>query len=367
MAGGYSDDDSYGYYDSYSATDSQSDNSGYFDDIYDDYDSPGATESQSNNNSRAYSDDDSYVDDDSSSATYYQSNNSGEYSDDESYGDRDATYSKSDDSQEYSDDESYGDHGTTYSKSDYSQEHSDDESYDDYGESKAISGEHSDDDSYALGDYNTTYTGSKATGGGNQVSVHQQTYRLKNEHKQSGSYERFTAEDKTVSGEPFVDSSASPISTSNSIFKWQEYDEDYVVDYGTPYSESNTKSEGHSGEKHSALGDYGTSYSKSTTQSGGSQVDVYQKTYRARNEDKQSGSYERFTAKDKAVCGEPFVDRSGKQGYKEEHTKSATYKVGDKSGYTEYHREEKVKHVEFDKSSGSKNKAIGYYPKYNKY
>ncbi|KAL8149497.1 hypothetical protein AgCh_006489 [Apium graveolens] len=70
--------------------------------------------------------------------------------------------------------------------------------------------------------------------------------------------------------------------------------------------------------------------------------------------------------KDKAVCGEPFVDRSGNRGYKDEHTKSATYKIGDKRGYTEYHSEERVKHVEFDKSS-SNNKAVGHYPKYKKY
>ncbi|XP_074368654.1 uncharacterized protein LOC141708777 [Apium graveolens] len=137
-------------------------------------------------------------------------------------------------------------------------------------------------------------------------------------------------------------------------------DEDCAVGYiGTIYSVPNTKSGGHSG--------YGTSYSKSMTLSGGSQVNVHQQTYRAKNEDKQSGSYERFTAKDKAVSGEPFVDRSGNRGYKDEHTKSATYKVGDKSGYTEYYREERVKHVEFDKSSSSNKKAVGYYPKYNRY
>ncbi|KAL8149494.1 uncharacterized protein LOC141706404 [Apium graveolens] len=116
-----------------------------------------------------------------------------------------------------------------------------------------------------------------------------------------------------------------------------------------------------------ALGDYGTGYSKSMAKNSVNQVNVHQQTYRAKNEDKQSGSYERFTGKDKAVCGEPFVDRSGNRGYKNEHTTSATYKVGDKSGYTEYYHEDRVKHVAFDKSSNSNNKGVGYYSKYNKY
>lgn len=127
------------------------------------------------------------------------------------------------------------------------------------------------------------------------------------------------------------------------------------------------KSGGHSGKQHNARGGYGTSYLKSMTKSGGSPVYVYQKTYRAKNEDKRSGSYERFTAKEKAVCAQPFVDRSGNRGYKNEHTKSTTYKVGDKNGYTEYYREERVKHVDLNKSGSSNNKAVGYYSKYNKY
>ncbi|KAK1398616.1 hypothetical protein POM88_008479 [Heracleum sosnowskyi] len=50
-------------------------------------------------------------------------------------------------------------------------------------------------------------------------------------------------------------------------------------------------------------------YSESVTKSSGNQANVYQRTFRAKNEDKQSGSFERFTEKDKMVCGEPFVDR----------------------------------------------------------
>ena len=153
-----------------------------------------------------------------------------------------------------------------------------------------------------------------------------------------------------------------------------DYDDDYLgeqhyalVDYGTTSPETNLKSEGYSGKPHYALGAYGTSYAKPMTQSGGKGVNVYQQTYRAKNEDKQTGSYKRFTAKDKTVAGEPFVDRSGNRGCKDEHTKSATYKVGDKRGYTEYYREERVKHVNFDKSSKSNNKTVGSYRKYQKY
>lgn len=182
---------------------------------------------------------------------------SGEYSDDDSYG---ATYPQSNNSREYSDDESYDDRGTNYSKFNSSQEYSDDESYDDSGESEAKSEEYSDDDSYALGDYNTTHSGSKATS--NRVSVQQQTCRLK-------------------------------------------------------------------------------------------------------NEDKQSGSYERFTTKDKTVSGEPFVDRHGNRGYKDERTTTSTYKTGDRSGYTEYSREEKVKHVDYNKSSN--HKSVKSYSKNSKH
>ncbi|XP_074365273.1 uncharacterized protein LOC141706407 [Apium graveolens] len=208
---------------------------------------------------RGYSDDDSYDDRDSYGATYSRSNNSREYSDDESYDDRGTTYSKSNNNREYSDDDSYGYRDTTYSKSNDTREYSDDDSYGYRGR------EYSDDDSHALGDYNNTYSGSRAKSGGNQVSVHQKTYRLK-------------------------------------------------------------------------------------------------------NEDKQSGSYDRFTAKEKTVSGEPFVDRYGNRGYQNERTTTSTYRTGNKRGYTEYSREEKVKHVDYDKSSyGNNNKAVRSYTKYRKY
>ncbi|KAL6494306.1 hypothetical protein OROGR_031106 [Orobanche gracilis] len=135
--------------------------------------------------------------------------------------------------------------------------------------------------------------------------------------------------------------------------------------YGDDYSESNTRE--YPNNDSYAVGNYGTAYSKSMTRSGGDQVRVHQQTCRVKNEDKRTGSYERFTAKDKTVSREPFVDRSGNRGYKDEHTTSTTYKVGDKRGYTEYYREDKVKPVDYGKSSNSNKKIVGYYPKYNKY
>ncbi|KAK1399834.1 hypothetical protein POM88_009697 [Heracleum sosnowskyi] len=100
----------------------------------------------------------------------------------------------------------------------------------------------------------------------------------------------------------------------------------------------------------SIYGDYETTYSS--------------KTFRAKHENKQNGSYERFTAKDKKVSHEPFVDKSsGCEGYKDEHTKTSTYKTGDKNGYTEYHREVKVKvkHVDYGKCNNNNKAKRSYY------
>lgn len=98
--------------------------------------------------------------------------------------------------------------------------------------------------------------------------------------------------------------------------------------------------------------DYGTTYSS--------------KTFRAKNENKRSGSYERFTAKDKTVTHEPFVDRSGREGYKDEQITTTSYKSGDKNGYTEYTLEKKVKHVNYDKSSSNGKRSYPTCDSYNK-
>lgn len=105
--------------------------------------------------------------------------------------------------------------------------------------------------------------------------------------------------------------------------------------------------------------------SKTLAESKGNQVDVRENTYWEKNVDKETGSYSKFTGKDKAISGEKFVEKSGRVRYKDEYKKSATFKYGDDDGYTEYYREEKVKRVIYEK----KNKAISNYPypKYNKY
>lgn len=114
------------------------------------------------------------------------------------------------------------------------------------------------------------------------------------------------------------------------------------------------------------------SESKTIAESQGKQVDVRQRTYWEKNVDKQTGSYTKFTGKDKVVSGERFVEKStSRVGYKDEYEKSSTVKIGDNDGYTEYYCEEKVSRVVYGKNS--KNKAITNYPypkynkKYNKY
>ncbi|KAK1389268.1 hypothetical protein POM88_017446 [Heracleum sosnowskyi] len=76
------------------------------------------------------------------------------------------------------------------------------------------------------------------------------------------------------------------------------------------------------------LGGYATGYSKFVTKN-------------SKNEDKQSGSFERFTEKNKVVC---FIVCF-------EHNISA-YRVGDRRSY---YPEDRVNHVDFDKSGNNNN------------
>lgn len=78
----------------------------------------------------------------------------------------------------------------------------------------------------------------------------------------------------------------------------------------------------------------------------------YERITRARYEDKQTGSYERYTTKEKASSSERHVERGTRQvGVRDEVKKSSTVKVGDKSGYTEYQVEERIRHVDFGRGS----------------
>ncbi|CAL5375169.1 unnamed protein product [Camellia sinensis] len=90
--------------------------------------------------------------------------------------------------------------------------------------------------------------------------------------------------------------------------------------------------------------------SKSVTKQG-EQTTVQQMTSRAKHEDKTTGSYERFTAKQSMSSEHQVVERSGRVGIKDVQQKSATLRIGDKSGYTEYYSEQKVQRVNYDKNS----------------
>lgn len=84
----------------------------------------------------------------------------------------------------------------------------------------------------------------------------------------------------------------------------------------------------------------------------GERSQAYEWTSKINREDKQSGSYERYTAKEKASRGEPHVEKgTGRVGVKDEFQKSTTVKFGNKNGYREYHIEERLRDVNFGKSN----------------
>ncbi|XP_057964344.1 uncharacterized protein LOC131155319 [Malania oleifera] len=75
---------------------------------------------------------------------------------------------------------------------------------------------------------------------------------------------------------------------------------------------------------------------------------VHEWTTRTKHEDKQSGAYERCTAKEKVSTWDTYVERgSGRVGVKDECKRSSTIKIGDRNGYTEYCKEETVRKVDF--------------------
>lgn len=74
----------------------------------------------------------------------------------------------------------------------------------------------------------------------------------------------------------------------------------------------------------------------------------YERTSRIQCEDKNSGSYERQTTKEKVSCGDRHVERGSRRaGVRNEYTKSLTTKIGNKRGYTEYYHQERVRDVVF--------------------
>lgn len=88
----------------------------------------------------------------------------------------------------------------------------------------------------------------------------------------------------------------------------------------------------------------------STKQSGPS-TGNYEITNRSNNYDKATGSYQRQTSKASYSSGD--YSNRGKTGYKDEFKASTTVRVGDKGGYTEYYKQEKVTRVNYDSGSNS--------------
>ncbi|KAM7508404.1 hypothetical protein LguiA_018857 [Lonicera macranthoides] len=76
-------------------------------------------------------------------------------------------------------------------------------------------------------------------------------------------------------------------------------------------------------------------------------------------EDKKSEHYERYIVKEKVSSGETHVEKgSGRVGVKDECSWSSKVKVGNRSGYTEYYTEERVRKVDFGKSECSQNNIV---------
>ncbi|XP_057495781.1 uncharacterized protein LOC130780788 [Actinidia eriantha] len=86
---------------------------------------------------------------------------------------------------------------------------------------------------------------------------------------------------------------------------------------------------------------------------------AYERTTRVRHEYKQTGSYERYSVKEKASTGEPHVEKgTGKVGVKDEFTQRSTIKIGDKSGYIQYERDERFRNVKYDDGKSPNNHDI---------
>ncbi|VFQ65283.1 unnamed protein product [Cuscuta campestris] len=129
---------------------------------------------------------------------------------------------------------------------------------------------------------------------------------------------------------------------------------------------------GSSGKKNQQVVGYGKrdvvqSYPYGTAGPAGNRAtQVREVTSRVKSEDKRTGGYERVTVKEKMTKGETHFERStGRIGIADEYKKSSTVKIGDKTGYTEYYHEERVRRVNYDcgKSSnrlgqGSQNTTI---------
>ncbi|PWA93868.1 hypothetical protein CTI12_AA066170 [Artemisia annua] len=86
----------------------------------------------------------------------------------------------------------------------------------------------------------------------------------------------------------------------------------------------------------------------------GAQKGTYEtKSYQSYN-DKQTGSYGRVTATEKASSGD-FHWKNGTSGTRSEYKQTETVRYGDKSGYTEVYNEQRVRDVRYENNYGGKN------------
>lgn len=85
------------------------------------------------------------------------------------------------------------------------------------------------------------------------------------------------------------------------------------------------------------------------------QLSSYEQSWRTHDRDRQTGTYTTASTKAVASRGETFKERAtGRVGAKDEFKTTSTYRVGDKSGYTEYQCQERFRRVDFGgKGSGS--------------
>ncbi|XP_022929740.1 uncharacterized protein LOC111436237 [Cucurbita moschata] len=86
------------------------------------------------------------------------------------------------------------------------------------------------------------------------------------------------------------------------------------------------------------------------------QVSSYEQSWRTHDRNRQTGSYTTASTKEVASRGETFKERSsGRVGSKDEFKTTSTYRVGDRSGYTEYQRQERFRRVDFGSGGSSSN------------
>ncbi|KAG7029798.1 hypothetical protein SDJN02_08141, partial [Cucurbita argyrosperma subsp. argyrosperma] len=90
------------------------------------------------------------------------------------------------------------------------------------------------------------------------------------------------------------------------------------------------------------------------------QVSSYEQSWRTHDRNRQTGSYTTASTKEVASRGETFKERSsGRVGSKDEFKTTSTYRVGDRSGYTEYQRQERFRRVDFGSGGSSSNSIRG--------